>query len=135
MKRIGSFISAGVMGIGLLGNIGCDTTRAPRTPSADRVTNYPNIVLIDRLDRDLVASQPIVKPATNDTPLSVVAPIRSISDKPLYLKYCFVFLDADGKALSDPVWYEIAFLDRTQRNLSANAISLKAVDWRLEIRR
>jgi hypothetical protein len=135
MKRFRMVLSAGVMGLGMFANLACDSTRAPRTPAEDRVAKYPNIVLIDRLDRDLVASQPIVKPATDLTPLSVVAPIRSISDEPLYLKYCFVFLDADGKALSDPVWYEVTFLDRAQRNLSANAISLKAVDWRLEIRR
>jgi len=115
-----------------------DGVAAPGTPARDPLPYalYPNVVVHDGLEKDLVAEEPIVEPAAQYTPLSVRVPLRSVADETLRLKYRLVFYDERQKQLTmNPVWQPISFPPRTRRFVGGNAISEKATSWELELRR
>ncbi len=115
---------------------GCAANTNPPTPGQDPVpaSAYPQVIVSPSLTSRLVADEPIVVPAT-DIPLAVRVPVRSVDQHAMFLEYRFIFYGPNKKQLTqNPVWRSVTFPPRTRRMVSANAISLEAMDWELEIR-
>ena len=132
----GMFLIATVM-FGPIGCAGSNPIMTPGTPAADPIPMglYPNIVVHQNLEKLLVAEPPIIKAATQLTPLAIRVLIRSVSDKSLLLQYRFVFYAPNHEQTStNPVWRDVQIPPRTRRFIFANAISMESTDWDLEIR-
>lgn len=115
---------------------GCQSTD-PVTPGPDRVAaeEYPQVVLDPELEEKLVRTAPEVIPPEFGQPLKIRVPIRSVSQKRLYLQYRVLFFDSHKKQLNDyPVWKELVIMPRARHVISANAISTAATDWVIEIK-
>ena len=126
----------------------CDTTKAPAGARQDPLYSeaYPSVVLMEGLDRGLVAGEPIVTHATPERPMQVTVPIRSIDDRPLNVQYRFLFLDEAGRPMNDGPggWRFVNIGPRVQIFVKGNSMeALSAVgsargtnpaDWRLELR-
>ncbi|MEM1444455.1 MAG: DUF1425 domain-containing protein [Planctomycetota bacterium] len=110
---------------------------APNTAAPDPLpaSAYPQIVLHGGLEQEIVKERPVVTAAQPTVPMSVRVPLRSVIDGHRVLQYRFVFFDASGGIVSDnPVYRTVSFPPRTRRFIEAQAISLEAVDWELEVR-
>jgi len=119
-------------------SIGCqgpDLMKAPQTASNDPIAGaYPEIVMLDGMERSLVKGAPNVKRPPDSSTLSIIVPIRSITDGPVRFKWQVVFFDSDGHQLTDnPVWHEEILQPTAMRNIEARAMSDKAVKWNLTI--
>lgn len=111
---------------------------APNTAAPDPLPAgaYPQVVLHDGLEQSLVKEQPQVRRATDSVPMKVKVPLRSVIDSGTTVEYRFVFRDAMGDdTTTNPIRRTLTFPPRTRRFVEATAISLKAVQWELEVRR
>jgi uncharacterized protein YcfL len=116
-----------------------DLVKAPHTVLDDPLPKgaYPQIVVLDDLQRQVVGSGLIVDKADESVSrtMRVRATLRSVSDREVPVQYRFVFMGADGASLSDDtVWQSLNFAPRTERTLTGSAPNFQAVDWRLEVR-
>lgn len=114
--------------------VGCDTTAAPFGGRRDPVMNYPKISTTGSLTNLIAFTEPTVTPATESTPLHVVTPCRSTQDGITRVQYQYEWFDANGRPLDPSGWKYIVIPARTQVFLEGNALSSKAVDWRLTVR-
>lgn len=125
--------------LGACGLSACQQQVYPATPRADPLprANYPRIVVENALSPWLVVSEPVVKPAVNNGPLTVTIPLRLLSSTPdqyARVQYRFIFLDAAGLPLrSQTDWRFMRLEPQNQVFLQGNAIDTSAVDWRCEI--
>lgn len=120
----------------MLAMAGCDTIQAPPSPRGDPLEgNYPTNVAIEGLSDELVVERPIVTPSTANVPMSVVVPVRSVTDDKLILQYRFIFLDARGRPLSQPPsWRYITVEPKLRIFMEGSALSTTAADYNIEIR-
>ena len=117
--------------------LGCDTVKAPASIGLDPlpIEAYPQQVAVGGLSKGLVSERAIVDEPTDDSPLSVTVPLRSIVDHALHVQYRFQFFDDAGRPVKDPSqWVFISIAPRVQERISGNALDLDAVDWRLQVR-
>lgn len=115
---------------------GCDTSPPAGRPDAVAPGTYPRNIAMQGLQDGVVFGEAIVTPGTDEKPMRVVQPIRSLVDYPINVQYRFQFLDANKMPLSNNQESQ-RFLNlppRTERLLDANAPDVGATDWRLEIR-
>ena len=135
------FRLAGSIMLASMATLGCespDLVMAPNTASQDPLpaAAYPQIVLFDGLERALVKEKPTVQPADETTPLRVSVPLRSVIDQGVTVEFKLVFRDAVGNDTNrNPVWRTITFPARGREFIRANAVSLDAVEWELQVRR
>lgn len=120
----------------MLAMAGCDTIQAPPSPRGDPLEgNYPRNVAIEGLADELVVERPIVTASTSNVPMSVVVPVRSVSNDKLKLQYRFIFLDGRGRPLSQPPsWQYITVEPKLRIYMEGSALSTTAEDYNLEIR-
>ena len=115
---------------------GCST--APHVIKTDELPleSYPQMVVAEGLHRGIVATRPIVTASTDEKPMRVTVPTRSIHDsKPLHVQYKFEFFDKDMRPLrSNLGWKFITLAPRIQVFLEGNALETSAADWRLQVR-
>lgn len=105
------------------------------TPAPAPSAAYPQVVFLDGLERSLVQEAPVVQLPDQTTPLRVRVPLRSVADVGFTVEYKWVFRDSAGDDTNrNPVWRTITFAPRAREFISANAISLRAVDWELQLR-
>ena len=115
---------------------GCDTSPPAGRPDSVAPGTYPRNIAMQGLQDGVVFGEAIVTPGTNDKPMRVVQPIRSLVDYPINVQYRFQFLDANKMPLPNNQESQ-RFLNlppRTERLLDASAPDVGAADWRLEIR-
>jgi len=125
--------------IGIIGGTAltaCDTVKAPATLRTDPLGGaYPQNVALEGLHKYVVVEQPIVDPPTENRPLNVTVPLRSIIDGQVRIQYRFEFLDRRGRPLKSSSGFKYAAIEpRTQVFLQSNALDTNAVDWRLLVR-
>ena len=119
---------------------GCqrDVVKPPPTGRADLLpaSRYPNIVATDGLQPALVFGEAKVDPGTDQMPMSVTVPVRSLEDEhPVNVQYKFEFFDAEGEPLeSNRGWRFMNLTPRLQKFMRATALETKAADWRLTVR-
>jgi len=113
----------------------------PNTPPpavrADPVPKraYAQQVAIEGVTQYLVSGDPIVTPSTEDQPMRVIVPVRSITDRELNLQYQFIFYDAQGRELhSNQGWVFQHIEPRVERQIETVSLESAAKDWRLIIR-
>jgi hypothetical protein len=115
-----------------------DLVRGTPTPAWDPQPVYPNVALSPGLDRMLVlvASEgPAVAASDGVTPLRVRVPLRSTADDDLLVQYRFFFYGPGKEPLTEnPVWHAATIPARQRQWFTANALSLRANDWDLEVR-
>jgi Protein of unknown function (DUF1425) len=126
---------------GLMSVVGCkgpDLVMAPNTTADDPLPTgaYPEIVLLDGLEKRLVKQGIDVQPTSSTTPMTVRALVRSVVDAQTSVQYRFLFFGPGGEPLTrNPVWREKVIQPRTRVTFEANAINMDAVSFELEIRR
>lgn len=136
--RVGSILLIAV--VGLAATVGCqgpDLVKAPNTAAPDPLSAqaYPDIVLVDGLERSLVKEQPYIQPPGGDDTLLVRVPLRSIVDSPVRIRWQIVFSTDTGEQLTDnPVWHEEVILPRTRKFIEARALTRRATKWNLTVR-
>lgn len=120
----------------MLAMAGCDTIQAPPSPRGDPLEgNYPANVAIQGLAEELVVEKPIITASSPDVPMSVVVPVRSVSDDKLKLQYRFIFLDNRGRPLTQPPgWQYITVEPKLRIFMEGSALDTSAADYNLEIR-
>jgi uncharacterized protein YcfL len=113
-----------------------DRVRAPGQPRPDPIAGaYPKQVTLEGLEEALVTGEPVVQRSSDDQPMRVNVPIRSVADKQLRVQYRFIFLDEQQRPLdSNSGWKFQVIEPRTQVSLEGRALETSAADWRLEIR-
>ncbi len=124
--------------------IGCDSSKAPRTPAGDPLSSsgYPKVQVIgpqnmwpgERLDSWLFISSPIVTPGTERSMMQVEYPVRSKAVKNIHVQYQFEFFDASGRKLGESGWHFVTLPPRTDTRMNGTALDPAAVDWRLNIK-
>jgi uncharacterized protein YcfL len=130
-------VSAVVAVAALAGCAGPDLVKAPNTAARDPlpIEAYPEIVLLDGLERALVKERPIVTPSAINSPLRIRVPIRSVVDQNITIQYRTMFYGADREELSrDPAWKQRVVQARTQIFIDEMALTERAQSWRMEIR-
>lgn len=118
---------------------GCDTTRAPYAPAGDPLvaSNYPKVAFLDKELTGMLVVDPniVVVDRPEGRPMKVTVPMRSVSDHAMKLQYQYIWRDALGRPVGNPSgWKYVVVEPRVQVPMQANAISMDATDWRLEIR-
>ena len=122
----------------IFGCKGPDNVMAPNTTADDPLPAgaYPEIVLLDGLERSLVKQGVGQVPARAGAPMTVRATIRSIVDTTTPVEFRFLFYGANDEALTrNPVWRQRTIQPRTRVTLEANAMVEGAQRFELEIRR
>lgn len=117
---------------------GCNQPRAVYPPAAGQdpvnAANYPRIVMLDGLQKWVVADTPRVDRSANGV-MRVVVPIRSISTTELNTQYRFQWLDGNGMPLEPEAdWQYIRLPVSAQEFAQGSAMDSRAVDWRLQVR-
>ena len=122
--------------IALAGCKGPDTVKAPGTPRPDPLAGaQPKQVALSGLDQVLVAGEPVVEPSTEQKPMRVNVPVRSVSDDRLAVQYRFIFQDEKGRPLdTNPSWKFRMLEPRLSTSFEGQSLQRRAADWRLVIR-
>ena len=130
-ERLSLVVLAGVLGLS-----GCSTDPPGMRSDEFAIADYPRLVAVEGLDKAVVASKPIVTPGTDDKPMRVTVPVRSLHlGGPLNVQYRFRFMGADGRPLASNVgWRFVRLEPKVQVFLDGNALETSAADWRLEVR-
>lgn len=118
---------------------GCDTTRAPYAPGGDPLpsSNYPKVAFLDKELTGMLVVDPstVVVDRPEGRPIKVTVPMRSVADHAMKLQYQYVWRDALGRPVGNPSgWRYVVVEPRVQVAMQANAATMDAVEWRLEIR-
>jgi uncharacterized protein YcfL len=127
-----------VLGLAFAGCSGPDLVKAPAGPVDDPLAfdAYPEIVLLDGLDKALVKQKGETSRATASEPMTVRATLRSVRKDPIVAQYRFVFFDENGRQLTrNPVKHQVTFEPLTRRTIEANAIDMNAARYELQISR
>lgn len=141
MNRVvagGVLVPSLLLGAALVGS-GCDTVRAPSTPTLDQLPaqSYPKVAVLDGYLAKSLAIDPtmvVVTPSDGSNPMSVSVPIRSLVDNTMRMEHSFIWFDVQGREVRRTVWKRQDVDPRVQIKLQSNAIDTRSVDWRLEIR-
>ncbi len=127
----------------ITGLAGCNTdpVKPPLGSRPDQLpaSQYPKVNIVDdnrQLQNFLVidGGSIVAIGPVDDKPLNVMVPVRSTADNRMRLQYQFYWRDSNGVTIGQSGWRRYEAEPRTQFQASANAITLEAVDWRLEIR-
>lgn len=118
---------------------GCnkDNVQGPQGVRSDPLAGgYPQNVALSGLHNGIVIGKPIVDAATEDQPMRVTVPLRSVADRTLRTQYKFTFLDDRGRPVRSnrESWRYQVIAPKAEVYLEANALDTDAVDWRLEVR-
>jgi len=99
-------------------------------------SEYPNVQVEKELERWVVVdySRIVYDPATNVTPAAVTVPIRSVARKLMKTQYRVLWFDEAGRQIGESEWKYVELAPAAETQFSANSISNRAVDWRMEIR-
>lgn len=119
--------------------VGCsDPIKAPPAGQRDLLPadQYPHIVAIEGLARELRFGQPIVDPPTEQRPLRVIVHTRSTTARTgINIQYRFEWVDEAGRPVEpDTGWQFVHLEPRVLTPLPGSALNRKAVDWRLVVR-
>jgi uncharacterized protein YcfL len=136
-NRFENLALAAIMSMGTVAMHGCST--APATPRQDPISakQYPKVVVEGQLAQWLVVdyNEVLVDHATAEKPLRVTVPVRSLSTATeMTIQYKYRWLDADGRPVGEAEWRTVKISPTWQDRFTANALTTKASDWRLEIR-
>lgn len=116
---------------------GCQQPR-PHTLASDEVAayQYPKVVVLHPvMAKDLVLSPAVVESTTRTSTMAVRVPIRSIRDYPIAMQYRITFFAQGQRLLTpQPAWQSLTLGPRQRAVVQANALSMDAVDWQLELR-
>ncbi len=132
-----------VLTLGISGALlaGCTQQRMPSGPGPDPVSarQYPRVALVDddnMLQRSLVIDESsiVTTGPANGVPMSVMVPLRSVVSNRMRLQYQFYWRDANGVELRQSGWKRIEVEPGMQFQAKGSAVTLDAVDWRLEVR-
>lgn len=117
---------------------GCRNEGPPPSGRSDRVApqDYPHIVAVERLHRELRFGPAVVDEASSGRPMRVTQPLRNISNRLLHVQYRFQFMDEAGRPLKTNQGWRYADLapQGVETSWDSNSMEDTAVDWRLEIR-
>ena len=136
-KRIAGVAGAGALALGSL--TGCqspDPVRAPYTPAQDLLplSAWPNVITHGPTPLRIPPDGISVRYPDERQTMKVVAAIRNVADEYVYVRYRVLFYDAGGSQTTrNPIWRETGFPPRGPSQIEATAISLEAVDYRIEI--
>ncbi len=118
---------------------GCDS--GPRGPAGARpdpivAAAYPNITVDGSLAKFIAVDYDsiVFQAPTADRPLFVQVPARSQADNEYTVQYNFEFFSADRVKVGETGYKTMTIPSRRQVQLTGNAITSKAVMWRLDIR-
>lgn len=121
----------------LIGGCNKDNVQAPQSVRSDPLAGgYPQNVALRGLHNGIVIGKPIVDRATEDQPMRVTVPLRSVVEGTLRTQYKFTFLDDRGRPVKSgrESWSYQVIAEKAEVFLEANALDTDAVDWRLEVR-
>jgi uncharacterized protein YcfL len=118
---------------------GCsDPMKAPPAGQRDLLPadQYPHIVAIEGLAKELRFGQPIVDQPTEQRPLRVIVHTRSTTARQgLNIQYRFEWVDEAGRPVEpDSGWQFVHLEPRVLTPLPGAALDTSAVDWRLVVR-
>ena len=134
--KAGLPVMTAMMMIGVL-TAGCDKNKEPFAGHNDPMLqqNYPRVSVEGKdLSKYLAFSAPNAQ-AGPDQPLSVVVPVRLLSNDEIRVQYRFEFLSKDGRMLRpEMTWKYLALPPRTQVMMEGAALDTNAADWRLVVR-
>lgn len=133
-----SMIVMGVLATAMLvGGCNKDNVQAPQSVRSDPLAGgYPQNIALKGLHNGVVIGKPIVDAATDDQPMRVTVPLRSVADGTLRTQYKFTFLDGRGRPVrsNTNTWRYQVLAAKAEVFLEATSLDTDAADWRLEVR-
>lgn len=117
---------------------GCaqDKVRAPYTPNEDLLplAEWPKIIEHQPLPLRVPRDGVVVVPSDGRRTMQVIVALRNVSEYYVPVRYRVLFYDATGSQVTrNPVWKQTSFPPRGPGQIEASAISIDAVDYRIEI--
>lgn len=80
-------------------------------------------------------TQPTITRHPRTELLHVQVPVRATTDQQLYVEYRTVWLDANGQAINpNPAWQAATLAPNVWTNLTAQAFTQRAADFRMDVR-
>ncbi|MCC6427890.1 MAG: DUF1425 domain-containing protein [Phycisphaerales bacterium] len=117
---------------------GCDTVRAPYAPAGDPLpaSNYPKVAYLDKELPGMLVADPavVIVDRPEGRPMKVTVPLRSVVEHTMRLQYQYTWRDSLGRPVGQSGWIFTRVEPRVQVPFQANALSMDATDWRLEVR-
>lgn len=133
-----SMIVMGVLATAMfVGGCNQDNIQAPQSVRSDPLAGgYPQNIALKGLHTGVVIGKPIVDAATEDQPMRVTVPLRSVVDGTLRTQYKFTFLDDRGRPVRSNLdsWRYQVIAAKAEVYLEATSMDTDAADWRLEVR-
>ncbi|MBX3363605.1 MAG: YcfL family protein [Phycisphaeraceae bacterium] len=130
-------VMATILAAGCTLSAGCRRDIAPPGAYGDPYpdANYPNVVMLDGLQRFVVVSGSPKVEKPDGGVMRVVVAIRNTAQQEINAQYKFQFLDSQGRPIGyEPTWRYIRLSSLAQHFVEANAVDSRAVQWRLEVR-
>jgi uncharacterized protein YcfL len=117
---------------------GCQADLSPGAGMGDfypAPLNDPQISVLDQELRQWIVFQNAVVINDGERPMEVQVPVRNLAERAYLIDYRILFYDAAGREISPQMsWAMEDLLPKQVKRLTAKALDLEAVNYRLEVK-